>query len=139
MERYALRINTDKTKVMVFTRSSAVDRGVEYQMNDHNLECVNKFIYLGIEFVRKLSFNSHANQVSPKSVRMANAAARLSRYIGDRSLNIKLFGIYNAPIVQYASVVWVRGKMSTTKLLEEGHKRATRCALSPQDLICQDT
>lgn len=80
---------------MVFSRSAYMNRNVEYAMAGH----------LGVEFDKKLTFNKHAQQVSAKSVRIANAAARLSKYIGDKSINLRLFNIYNDPIIQYGAAV----------------------------------
>lgn len=49
---------------------------------------------------------------------------------GNRSLNIRLYDIYNAPKINYASIIWSRGTITQINALNEGHKRATRCALA---------
>lgn len=90
---------------MVFSRSAYMNWNVEYAMAGHKLERVESIMYLGVEFDKKLTFNKHAQQVSAKSVRITNAAARLSKYIGDKSINLRLFNIYNDPIIQYGAAV----------------------------------
>lgn len=129
-QQHKLKLNETKTKVMSFTRSRKVDWGVTYSMNQHNLESVDNIKYLGVTFDRRMTFNVQANQAAANSVRTANAAGRLCKYIGNRKLNIKLFNIYNAPKIQYASIIWSRGTSMQNKLLESCHRRATRCALS---------
>lgn len=118
------------TKFMCFTRSTRADWGVEYELNRQKLGCLENFTYLGVKFDRKMTFNKHVSQATANSVRTANAAARLCRYIGNRAPNIRLFSIYNAPKIQYASVIWSRGTATQNKVMSEGHRRATRCALS---------
>lgn len=109
-------------------RSSCASPGAE--LNRQKLGCMENFTYLGVKFDRKMTFNKHVSQAAANSVRTANAAARLCRYIGNRAPNIRLFSIYNAPKIQYASVIWSRGTATQNKVMSEGHRRATRCALS---------
>lgn len=82
------------------------DWGVNYRTRDNrSIEKIENFTYLGVNFDKKMTFNRHVNEVSAQSIRNANAAARLSKNIGNRSLNVKFYNIYNAPKINYASII----------------------------------
>lgn len=123
-----LKINTGKTKAVMFTKG-ALDWGFQYKLGEQQIETVDNQVYLGVNFDRKLNFNQHVQELGAKSIRMANVAARLSKYIGHRALNITLFKIYNDPTVNYAAHVWNRERVVTVRTLEAGHRRSTRNAL----------
>lgn len=128
-EANRLTVNTNKTVFMQFG-GSKIRWHPQYTIYSAQITEVLQMNYLGVLLDAKLTFNMHVQQLSIRSIKLANAAARLSRYIGKRALNLSLYQLYNDPTVNYASGVWYRGKGIHRKAISEAHKRATRAALS---------
>lgn len=127
--RNKLKINAEKTKAMNFTRG-ALDRVVVYTLAGENIETVEEIDYLGVKMDKKHNYNRHLRELGEKSMRMANVASRLAKYIGDRRLNLVFFNIYNDPTITYAAHIWDRNRGSMDKIIDAGHHRATRNTLA---------
>ena len=55
-ENWHLKINADKTKVMIFNKSGRLVKE-KFTLGDNLLENVNSYTYLGLEFVRVAVLN----------------------------------------------------------------------------------
>jgi len=66
-DRPGLRINNDKTKVMVFQRGGFLGRGGRWSLGGRDLEVVNQYKYLGIVLSTKLSIPFALNSLSVKA------------------------------------------------------------------------
>ena len=49
-QSWMLKINIQKTKVMVFRKGGFLPQNLRFMYDGQNLEIVNKFVYLGIVF-----------------------------------------------------------------------------------------
>ena len=49
-QSWKLKVNTQKTKVMVFRKGGILPRNLRFVNDGQNIEIVNKFVYLGIVF-----------------------------------------------------------------------------------------
>ena len=45
---WKMKVNTTKTKVMIFRKGSTIPRNIKFYYDDHELEIVKHFTYLGI-------------------------------------------------------------------------------------------
>lgn len=82
--RNKLSINVGKTVFMQFGGAS-IQWNPVYYIDNESITEVNQFSYLSILWDNKSTF--HVIQQSEKSIRLANASSRLSKFISKRSLN----------------------------------------------------
>ena len=54
---WKLTVNTDKTKIMIFRKRGNLPRNLSFSYEGNNIEIVGKFVYLGITFTTRGSFN----------------------------------------------------------------------------------
>ena len=62
-----LKVNVDKTKIMVFRKGGHLAKGEKWQLDGTNLEVVNKYKYLGFIFTTRLSLNSALEDLCVKA------------------------------------------------------------------------
>lgn len=103
-----LTINTDKSKVMVFRHGGFLARNEKWSVDGHELEVVNKYVYLGFTFTTTMSLRESANQLATKG---KNALFKVLRAYSNlenmsRQTFFKLFDTMIQPILLYASEVW---------------------------------
>ncbi|CAD6236615.1 GSCOCG00012472001-RA-CDS [Cotesia congregata] len=73
-ERNKLKVNTKKTKVMVFRNGGKGSKDEKWTFKGENIEVVNQFKYLGYTFTSKHSTRRHVEEMVGKSQKAANAA-----------------------------------------------------------------
>ena len=56
--KWDLRVNIDKTKVIIFNKSGRLFKNVHFKYYGNSIECVNEFKYLGILFKPSGSFSA---------------------------------------------------------------------------------
>jgi hypothetical protein len=100
-----LSINGSKTKAMIF---HTVNRYVTYpnlQLDGVNIQFVNEFNYLGINFDSNITWKSHVQKIFNKISRTSGIMAKLKHYLPSDILKI----IYNSlvfPYLNYGIIVW---------------------------------
>ena len=67
-ENWLLKINADKTKVMIFNKSGRLVKE-KFTLGDDLLENVNSYTYLGLEFVPSVSFKPAMETLCKKSIK----------------------------------------------------------------------
>jgi len=107
-KRWKLVVNTDKTKVMVFTKGGLLPVNCTFFYNHIQLEIVTKFSYLGIVFSPGGSFSDTQNTLSGQALK---AIFKMNKYLykfTDMPINHKedLFEKLISPIINYGSEVW---------------------------------
>ena len=65
---WKLKVNTNKTKVMVFRKSGRLPENLHFFYDGSELEIVNKFVYLGVTFSTGGSFHATQNDFSGKAL-----------------------------------------------------------------------
>ncbi|MEW8546880.1 MAG: reverse transcriptase family protein, partial [Candidatus Thiodiazotropha sp.] len=101
-----LTVNTNKTKVMIFSRSNRHEQ-VEIFYDETLLEIVNTFIYLGVN----VSSNGKFYQSQKHLSEQASKALFALRKLFDSNLlcikdKLKLFDSLVQPILMYGSEIW---------------------------------
>ena len=126
-QKWGLKFNTDKCKIMHISRRSNYVKHL-YYLNGVQLGETTEEKYLGITVDCKLSFAPHVNNV------VANASKRIGvihRVFGKCSNGIKL-RLYNSlvlPTLEYCCTVWNPYLLGQQRQLEKVQKRATRVVL----------
>lgn len=105
---WKLKVNTNKTKVMVFRKGGRLPENLHFFYDGSELEKVNKFVYLGVTFSTGGSFHETQNDLSGKALK---AIFQMNKYLykfTDISLKhrIELFDKLISPILTYSAEVW---------------------------------
>ena len=106
--KWKLEVNTKKTKVMVFRKSTKSKIGMNWWYNREKLEIVKEFIYLGVLVQENLKWKNHQEHV----VRKANRVIGLMRKWVYRMNNfpvdvlIRMFDCMVTPVLGYGVEIW---------------------------------
>ena len=107
-ERWKLKVNVMKTKVMVFRKGGILPQRLNFYYNGETLEIVSRFKYLGVVFTCGGSF---ADAQSTLSGQAQKAIFTLSKYLHKFTFippkhKLDLFDKMILPILNYGSEVW---------------------------------
>lgn len=106
--RWKLKINVNKTKVIVFRKGGNLDRSAKFSFNGEQIEIIKSFSYLGIIFTQGGSFSETQAHLAEKAQK---AIFKLNKYLYNfPNVSIKhrldLFDKLILPILNYACEVW---------------------------------
>ena len=103
---WKLKVNADKTKVMVFG-NRRLPQNVSFSYDNLNLEIVKNFNYLGIIFTRTGNVRSLTKHLAAKALKAMYEVSKMGRMY---KLSIKclldLFHKMIKPILLYGCEVW---------------------------------
>ena len=124
---HSLSFNTEKSKVMIFTRKNKYKKPKLY-LSGRELEYVNEIKYLGVIIDQKLSWKQHIESQIKKAT---NVLMMSRKMIGNKwGLKPKIMDwIYKGivrPTLSYGSIVWISGL--NRKFIQEKLSRVQRKA-----------
>ena len=108
-EDYGLSFNSDKTKIMMFTRKRFIIKPDIY-LCGNKLEWVSSYKYLGLTITQDFSWRTHIEKVAQRATyTMINCRKMMSRTWGlspriSRWMYISLV----RPVLTYASMIWIK-------------------------------
>ena len=102
-----LSLNIKKTKFMLFhNRQKNIESVIpKLTINNHNIERVTDFNFLGLTIDQHMSWNNHINKISVKITKTIGILSRLKRFLPQKILLM----IYNSlimPHIQYSILCW---------------------------------
>ena len=104
--KWGLKINVNKTKVIIFTRS-APKIPIHFKCGKHFIEIIEQYKYLGIVFHKDGGFKMAQEHLSKQSNKAANA---LRRSIYDQNIKpnitMQIFDSIISPILTYGAEIW---------------------------------
>ena len=105
--RWKLKVNIDKTKIMVFRKGGVLPRNLTFYYNGQQLEIVNKFEYLGVVFTASSSFSECKNTLAGQAQK---AFFQLNKYLYKFTFlsprhKLELFDKLILPILNYGGEV----------------------------------
>ena len=107
-QKWKLKVNTDKSKVMIFKKGGQLRRNLSFKYGNHELEIVSKYTYLGIVFTTGGSFKTAQSTLSgqaQKAIFILNKyLTKFSNLVPSHVLD--LFDKLISPILCYGSEVW---------------------------------
>ena len=107
--KWKLKINTEKTEVIIFSYGR-LNKDLHFYLNNTELEILNEFRYLGVQFSRTGSFNIAKKHIAEQANK---ALFSLLRKIRNLSLpfdvQIDLFNKTIKPVLLYGCEVWGYG------------------------------
>ena len=127
--RWKLTVNKDKTKIMVFRKGGILRCNLKFYYQDHELEIVSSFSYLGIVFTSGGSFSNAQVTLSGQAQK---AIFKLNGYLYNFSditpkHVLNLFDKLVAPFLNYGSEVWGFIRQIKSKELIYNLQKLIRC------------
>ena len=106
--RWKLKVNVDKTKVMIFRQGGTLPRNLKFYYNETEIDIVSSFSYLGIVFTTGGSFSQAqetlAGQAHKAIFKLKSYLHKLAQLTPIHTL--QLFDKLVSPILNYSSEVW---------------------------------
>ena len=130
--RNKLKINVDKTKVMVLSISKKYDLNI--CINAERIEQVHSIRYLGIEIDDKLLWNNHVRQLTKQLGCKIYLLQKMRKFVNQNVLNF-LYLTLIQPCIDYASSVWGHCSSKSLDNLLRLQKRAARVVKSNYDYV----
>ena len=104
--KWLLKINTEKTKIMIFNKSGKLLKD-GFTLGNVPLQNVNSYTYLGLMFVPSGSFNQAIDTLCRKASKVMFKLRRsLNKLNVSPKLSLFLYDSLIRPICTYASEVW---------------------------------
>ena len=138
-KRWKLKVNTKKTKVMVFRKGGKLRDNISFYYYGAELEIVNKFVYLGVTFTAGGSYHETQNFLAGKGLM---AIFKMNKYLykfTDISIKhrLDLFDKLIVPILCYGADV---GGFIQAPAIERVHLRFLKTIFrvitsTPNDLV----
>ena len=106
--RWKLKVNVDKTKVMIFRQGGTLPRNLKFYYNEREIDIVSSFSYLGIVFTTGGAFSQAqetlAGQAQKAIFKLKSYLHKLAQLTPKHTL--ELFDKLVSPILNYSSEVW---------------------------------
>lgn len=122
-----LKVNTKKSKIMVFKNGSVYGRRETWQYKGEQLERVKEFTYLGVKMSMNLRWTKQKTNARRKGLGVLSEIHKASVTIPDipPSLTEKMFKSLLIPTVAYGSEIWGAGDNSPLNILQTKYLKAT--------------
>ena len=119
-ERWKLKVNVNKTKVMVFRKGGILPGNLDFYYDGETLEIVSRFKYLGVVFTTGGSFSDAQNTLAGQAQK---AIFTLSKYLQKFTFippkhKLDLFDKMILPILNYGSEVWGFGQANSIERIQ---------------------
>ena len=103
-----LKINVQKTKIMVFRKGGYLGKNEKWFLNGEQIEIVNNYKYLGYLFTTKLSGDVALTEYVGKAKSKVYTIIRILKALGKLDLKIffKLFDSQVTSALMYGSEIW---------------------------------
>ena len=142
-----LKINTDKTKCMVFKQKNKIIYSPQIKIDGYTIEHVNEIKYLGLIIDNGLNWKEHITHIKNKIAPMISSVYRHRSYLSDKS-KMNIYNAFFVPHLRYLLPVWgVCGKINFGKIQVTqnqvlkaifNYDRLTHTALLYEELgVCQ--
>ena len=134
-----IRMNSDKTKVMIFGSAKTLEKLPDVSLNVANvpLQTVSSYRYLGVTLDSQMNYAKHISKL------IANVSVKLKQLRRMRSfLNVKaaklVYKNMILPVIEYGDIFLTGASVANKKKLQVLQNRGLRCALSAHDMTSTD-
>ena len=123
--RLGLKVNLNKTKIIVFRKGGFLGKNEKWFYSGKQVEVVNSYTYLGVNFSTKMSFTKCSLPFIPKATKVCHDILRSLNVLSCSNHNvfIKLFDSKVQPILSYGSELW---GLNQVEEIESVHTRALK-------------
>jgi len=103
-----LNVHLDKTKVIVFSKSGRIPKGLNFACDNKNIEVIKQYTYLGVPFYSSTSFALTAKNFKEKGIRALTAIWKifLKGKVEEWTSHQALFNSIVTATALYASHIW---------------------------------
>ena len=105
-EMNEMRINTGKSKIMLFNTSKKNDFTPEMTINNETLEVVEEFELLGVKISNDLKWHSNTAYITQRGFAKLWLLRRLKAFGANTSELLDMYCKQVRSILEYAAVVW---------------------------------
>ena len=133
--RLGLEVNLDKSKIIVFRKGGRLSKHEHWHYNNTNVEIVNSYNYLGVNFTTKLSFTNFSTSLITKSKNASYCILRSLRTLQCTNINVfcKLFDSKVLPILTYGGELYgivenVNSEKVHTNILKQFLNVSSHCS-----------
>lgn len=103
---WKLKVNCEKTKIVVFSRGQVQTGGYNFQLGDEDIEVVSEYKYLGVLFNYNGRFRKGEMLLKAKANRVMYSVIGMSRkYDLPVDIQVELFNMMVVPVVTYGCEV----------------------------------
>ena len=132
---WKLKINTLKTKIMIFERSTRYTN-IDFFLNNEKLEIVNSFKYLGVNFFKNGNWNRTQKNISEHASKaMHKLFSVFNQYEFKLKEKLKLFDVLISPILNYSAEVWGNHMAKDIELIHSKFLRKLLCVKTSTNLV----
>ena len=126
-DKWKLKINTDKTKIMIFSQGKPQIDNHNFKIGDSTIEVVKDFKYLGVTFTCNGSFVNNIKDLKKQGNRAIFSLIKKARK-GNLPIDIQFDCFDNTvlPIILYGSEIWGYRNL---KILERLHLKFCKLVL----------
>ena len=103
--KWALTVNTLKTKVMIFNKGGRNLKNFNFTFGNETVETCQHYTYLGITFSACGTFTKAINEITGKALKVFYKLRQLNTR-DNALLTLKLFDSLVSPIISYGCEVW---------------------------------
>ena len=127
-----MKLNKDKTKVMLFNTAKHSDFMPEITVDDEQLEVVEEFKLLGVKITSNLKWEANTDYITKKAYKRLWLLRRLKKLgMNTRSL-VKVFTTQVRSVLEFGAVTWhPMLTLQNSKSIERVQKSALAIILSP--------
>lgn len=126
-DSWSMVLNSSKCKVMRVSRCTSSQP--HYTLNNHPLELVTVYKYLGVHITSDLSWRTHINYIINNANRMLGFLKR-NFFLAPQSLKLILYKTLVRSKLEYACSVWDPGQSVLIDLIEAVQNRSVRFIFS---------
>ena len=106
--KWSLKVNLDKSKIMIFRNHSRAPQCYDWKYGNQHIDIVNNYTYLGVNISYNLSFKKHLeNKLSSSKMAISST---WSKYIANPKIShknkLKIFNAAARSIMLYGSQIW---------------------------------
>eukprot|EP00916_Digyalum_oweni_P000498 GHVL01000911.1.p1 GENE.GHVL01000911.1~~GHVL01000911.1.p1 ORF type:complete len:163 (+),score=0.01 GHVL01000911.1:326-814(+) len=103
-----MAVNLDMTKVIVFRKGGFLAANEAWKYGNEDIEVVNSYKYLGLNFTTKLSLTQMVSDLASKAKIRTGQILRCLWRLGNipRSVFFKIYDAQVLPILMYGSELW---------------------------------
>ena len=108
LNKNKLKMNTDKTKIMIFHKGRLPDTAKrDFYADNVIFEKVKEFVYLGLTLTPQLAYSKHLEKINAKArARMGQIFSKTPVLNTDFKMAQDLFNVYIKALYDYCSAIW---------------------------------
>ena len=126
-----IRMNTDKTKLMLFGTASKLQKlpAININVDGSPLQTVSTYKYLGVTLDGQLKYDTHINRTVTSASLRLKQLRRMRSFLNTKAAKL-VYKNMILPIVEYGDVFLVGASVANRKKLQMLQNKGLRCALN---------